>query len=206
MSYPLPPEGALEGKVLDASGTASATLDLDDASNWHIGLGAEDPGQRIRARALSLFDADAYLLLDLHSELPPPRASIGGAEGFELHAWPACRSTRRMAGEAEVSWAPSHLSGQLGFTGGVLAAGLRRRTRAAGQPRPFAAETPTPFQIELDASVDVGLPWPLGRPDHPGAPGTAPGGRAGRGHAAPALGLVPGPGETPRVARAAAHP
>jgi hypothetical protein len=157
MSYSLPPEGALEGKVLDASGTAAASFDLDDASNWHIGLGAEDPGQRIRARALSLFDADAYLLLD-HSKLAAG-ASIGYTEGFDFRVV-SVQLNARMAGEAEVSWAPSHLSGQLGFTGGVSlrAFGVELGLQVSAT---VAAETPTPFQIVVDASVDVSLPWPL---------------------------------------------
>ena len=61
-----------------------------------------------------------------------------------------------------MSWAPSHLSGQLGFTGGVSlrAFGVELGLQVSAT---VAAETPTPFRIVVDASVDVSLPWPLRR-------------------------------------------
>ena len=134
MSYPLPPEGALEGMVLDASGTAAASFDLDDASNWHIGLGAEDPGQRIRARALSLFDADAYLLLD-HSKLAAG-ASIGYTEGFDFRVVSVQVNARMAGGGGELGPQPPVRPARLHRRVSLRAFGVELGLRSARPSRP----------------------------------------------------------------------
>ena len=104
ISYALPVEGPLTGRLLEAGGTAEAYFDFNDTDNWHVYLGQKPPEQRIRAEALTIFDADAYLML----EQPTLRAgaSIGVNEGFDFNVV-AVTLRARLEGEGTVSSARS---------------------------------------------------------------------------------------------------
>ena len=54
-----------KGRLLDISGSAEVFFDFDDPSTWHVYLGERSPGdKRIRARILTLFEANTYWMLD----------------------------------------------------------------------------------------------------------------------------------------------
>ena len=52
--------------TLDAYGGLEAFFDFNDITNWHLYLGQDEPPERrIRANVLTLFKADAYLMMDM---------------------------------------------------------------------------------------------------------------------------------------------
>jgi hypothetical protein len=157
MSYALPADGPLAGRLLEAGGTAEAYFDLNDADNWHVYLGEKPQERRIRASAMGLFQADAYLMLDK----PTLKAgvSIGYTDGWDfevvaatLEAW--------LGADAKLSWAPQHLKAGLDFRGQ-----LKLEDFGAGMGLSLEAgvdvEVPTPYSVELELEVTLDLPWPL---------------------------------------------
>lgn len=146
------------GELIDIRGGAEAFFDFDDPEAWHLYIGEKDPKERrIRARLLSLFDANAYFMLD-HS-----RVATGAWVGYdadwrfgplrvELEAW--------IEGNAVLSWMPAHLSGDLWLHGkaklSVFGFGLGLSIDAR-----FAAGVFDPFHVLAEFRVGIGLPWPL---------------------------------------------
>lgn len=146
------------GKLIDIRGGAEAFFSLSDASLWHLYLGQRDPREkRISARMLSIFEANAYLMLD--SRQLATGAWLGydkhwefGPLGVVLQAW--------IDGNAMVSWKPVHFTGDLGLHGKaelhVFWIDLGMTVDAN-----FAADVFDPFHIRAGFGVCVSLPWPL---------------------------------------------
>ena len=147
-----------KGRLLDISGSAEVFFDFDDPSTWHVYLGEKEPrDKRIRARILTLFEANTYWMLDAN------KIQFGSWYGYDktwkfgpvrltIEAW--------MENNVRVSWLPPHLYGDLWLHGkGAIKVwwfgfGL---SLDAG----IAADVFDPFHLLGKFGVGIDLPWPL---------------------------------------------
>jgi hypothetical protein len=146
------------GELIEIGGSAEAFFDFNDASRWHLYLGVKDPKERrIRAELLSLFEANAYFMLDA-SKLEMG-AWVGydarwdfGPLGVVVEAW--------IEGGVAVSRKPAYFHGDLWLHGKaelrVFGFGLGLSVDAR-----FAADVFDPFHLLAEFSVGISLPWPL---------------------------------------------
>ncbi|MGB1250220.1 MAG: hypothetical protein ACPG8W_06260 [Candidatus Promineifilaceae bacterium] len=146
------------GELIDISGSAEAFFDFDDPSDWHLYLGQKEPRERrIRAEILSIYEANAYFMLDAH------KLQMGAWVGYDkrwkfgplrvtIEAW--------IEGNTVVSWRPAHFYGDLWMHGkaelSVFGFGLGLSADAR-----IAADVFDPFHILGQLSVGINLPWPL---------------------------------------------
>lgn len=146
------------GQLLDIRGGAEAFFDFHDASRWHLYLGRDTPRERrIRAQIISIFEANAYLMID------PNALATGAWVGYAKHwqfgplsvgleAW--------IEGNARLSWKPAYLHGDLHLHGHadlrVFGFGFGMTADAS-----IAADVFDPFHVSAGLSVSVDLPWPL---------------------------------------------
>lgn len=145
-------------ELVDIAGSAEAFFDFNDASRWHLYLGVKDPkSRRIRASILSIFEADAYFMIDAE------RLQMGAWVGYDKHwdfgplsvvveAW--------IEGGVVISWKPLLFHGELWLHGKaelrVFGFGLGIHVDAR-----FAADVFDPFHVLAEFSVGIDLPWPL---------------------------------------------
>lgn len=145
------------GELVDVSGIAEAFYSFNDPRAWHVYLGRREREQRIRARLLSLFEANAYLMLD------PDSIELGGFIGYDATytAGPARLTLQAfIEGFALVSFRPKQFKGQLHLQGGIALSvcGIGFGISASAT---LAAQAPQPFEIDGKLYVKVDLPWPL---------------------------------------------
>ena len=145
------------GELVDVTGIAEAFYSFNDPRAWHIYLGKREPEQRIRATLLSLFEANAYLMIE------PDALELGGFIGYEKEftAGPAKLTIKAfIEAAARVSWRPKQLSGHLHLEGsvGVSVCGIGLGVSASAT---LAAQAPKPFAVRGDIRVKVDLPWPI---------------------------------------------
>lgn len=146
------------GDLIDIHGGLEAFYDFNDPTGWFIHLGEDTPRQnRIQARVLSMFDANAYFMLDAHKLAMG--SWIGYAKSWHfsklsvaLEAW--------MENNAVVSFKPAHLHAGLCMHGSVelkvLKFGLGLNVDAL-----IEADVAKPFHLLGDFSVSIDLPKPL---------------------------------------------
>lgn len=143
------------GKVIDIRAGVEAFFAQDD---WHIYMGEKEPrSKRIRARILSLFEANSYFMLG------PKQLATGAWVGYArqwkfgpvsltLEAW--------LEGNVVVNWTPLHFHGDLWLHGNievkVFGFGLGLSVDAR-----FAADVFDPFHVLANFEVTVKLPKPL---------------------------------------------
>ena len=148
------------GRLLKISAGTEAYYEFGNPNAWHIYLGIKEPRERrIQADILSLFSANAYLMLNAR------QLAMGAWVGYDkswnfpplsvtLQAW--------MEANAVVSFKPAHLSADLWVHGAVdlkaFGFGLGLTLDAK-----LAAEVFDPFAIAGDFEVAIKLPWPLNK-------------------------------------------
>ena len=178
-----------EGELVDVTGIAEAFYSFNDPRAWHLYLGRREREQRIRARLFSLFDANAYLMLE------PDALELGGFIGYKVEytAGPAALTLEAfIEGSALISLRPKQFRGELHLqaTVRIAVAGVGVGATASAI---LVAQAPQPFAVDGTVKVRADLPWPL--PDvgasaelHWEAPGPPRRHRAaaGGGHRAPA--------------------
>ncbi len=143
------------GKVIDIRAGVEAFFAQDD---WHIYMGEREPrAKRIRARILSLFEANSYFMLG------PKQLATGAWVGYArqwkfgpvsltLEAW--------LEGNVVVNWTPLHFHGDLWLHGNIevkvfgFGFGLSVDAR-------FAADVFDPFHVVASFEVSVKLRKPL---------------------------------------------
>lgn len=144
------------GKVIDIRAGAEAFF--HDPGDWHIYMGVKEPrAKRIRARILSLFDANCYFMID------PKKLATGAWVGYArqwkfgpvsltLEAW--------LEGNVVVNFTPLHFHGDLWLHGNVevkvFGFGLGLSVDAR-----FAADVFDPFHVLASFDVSLRLPKPL---------------------------------------------
>lgn len=146
------------GGLVDVRGSAEAFYDFQDPTAWYLNIGRKEPRkERIRADFLSLFTADAYLMMD------PQRLALGGRYGYDanygfgplsvdLEAW--------IEANAAISWYPVHFTGELWLHGRVALQAFGFGLGITADAR-IAAEVLDPFHLVGEFSVSLSLPWPL---------------------------------------------
>ena len=147
-----------EGKVIKIGAGTEAYYKFSDPMAWHIYLGENEPRERrIQARILSLFDANAYLMLDarklaMGSWVGLDRNWQYGPLSVKLQAW--------MENNAILSFKPAHLHGDLWAHGAVELAALGFGMGLTIDAR-LEADVRTPFHVLGEFDVEFRLPWPL---------------------------------------------
>lgn len=123
---------------------------------WHVYLGEDQPSERRwRADLLSIFQADAYFMIE------PDRIRFGAWVGFE-EEWSFgpvhVRADAEISGDGEVSIDPQHLHGQMHLDGtaSVSAYGVEI---GLGATADFDVDGPTPWRVEfaIDAHIEIDL-------------------------------------------------
>ncbi|MBL8621289.1 MAG: hypothetical protein JNK64_08300 [Myxococcales bacterium] len=117
-----------DGRLIDIGGRAEGFFRLSSGDDWHLYLGERTPpDRRIKAKALSLFEADAYLMID------PDGLALGASAGWDKQ-WKfgplRVSLSASIAADAAVSWRPLHFHGEVGVHGAV---GLRLRPDGVGR-------------------------------------------------------------------------
>jgi hypothetical protein len=147
-----------DGKLIKIGAGTEAYYEFHNPTAWHIYLGLKEPRERrIQADILSLFEANAYFMLDAH------QLAMGAWVGYDkswqygplsvtLQAW--------MENNAVVSFKPAHLYADLWVHGAVdlkafgFGAGLTIDAR-------IEADVFDPFHLLGKFEVSLKLPWPL---------------------------------------------
>ena len=145
-------------RILQIAASTEAFFDFDRLDAWHVWLGREKPASmRIRADVLSLFHADAWLMLDAKGVGTGLGVSWGDSWKFgpvrlTLGAW--------IGATAGISIRPGQLTGGLDLGGQAdISAGpfgLGLSVGAGLEGASFA-----PYLVAGTLSVSVGLPTPL---------------------------------------------
>ncbi|MEN3370987.1 MAG: hypothetical protein V7609_3130 [Verrucomicrobiota bacterium] len=146
------------GKLIKIAAGTEAYYEFKNPTAWHIYLGIKEPReQRIQADILTLFKANAYLMLNAH------QLAMGAWVGYDkswnfgplsvtLQAW--------MENNAVVSFKPAHLYADLWVHGAVdlkafgFGLGLTIDAR-------LAADVFDPFHVLGQFDVEFHLPWPF---------------------------------------------
>lgn len=150
--YPEP-----DGKVLDIHGLSEAFFDFHNSRNWHLYIGQREQEKRIRANIFSIFEANAYFMVDNnHLEMG---AWVGYAKRWKfgplrviLESW--------IAGSTMVTFKPLQAEGELMLHGqvglSVFKFSIEMEVNAG-----IEIKTPTPFRVYGVFEVKIKLPWPL---------------------------------------------
>lgn len=147
-----------DGKLLKIAAGTEAYYQFNDPRAWHIYLGIKEPReQRIQADILSLFNANAYLMLNAHQLAMGAWVGLDKSWNFgplsvTLQAW--------METNAVLSFKPAHLSGNLWVHGAVdlkaFSFGLGLTIDAR-----LEADVFDPFHVLGQFDVALKLPWPF---------------------------------------------
>jgi hypothetical protein len=145
------------GELVDVGGIAEAFYSFNDPRAWHLYLGKREREQRIRARLLSLFEANAYLMLD------PDSLELGGFIGYDATytAGPAKLTLQAyIEGAAGVSFRPKQFMGYLHLQGAVAVSlfGIGLGISAAAT---LQVQAPRPFDIYAQLQAKLDLPFPI---------------------------------------------
>lgn len=154
-------KGGDDGALIDISASVEAFFSFHDPTAWYLNIGKREPAEdRIRAKALYLFTADAYFMMN------PDRLAFGAKVGYDANwsfgplgvtfeAW--------IAGNAMVNWEPMHFYGELLAHGKVALRAFGFSTGLTVDAR-VAADVYDPFHLLGEFSVGLQLPWPLPDP------------------------------------------
>jgi hypothetical protein len=145
------------GELIDIIGMTEAFYSFSDPRAWHVYLGQRERERRIRARILSLFDANAYVMLE------PDRLELGAFIGYDAdyRLGPARLVLQAyIEGSGLVSWRPKQLKGDLHLQGGIAltVAGVGLDLQAFAT---VEVQAPQPFRIDAEVAVRANLPWPI---------------------------------------------
>ncbi|WP_426513544.1 hypothetical protein ACPPVO_24830 [Dactylosporangium sp. McL0621] len=144
--------------VLSIAAATEAFFDFDRSDAWHVWIGKDTPASaRIRAEVLSLFHADAWLMLGADGIATGLGVSWGdrwryGPASIEVRSW--------ISAAATLSKHPAQLTGALHLGGtaevalGPFGVGLAVRSRLTGK-------APSPYEVAGRLAVTVELPPPL---------------------------------------------
>ncbi|MFZ5760359.1 MAG: DUF6603 domain-containing protein [Thermodesulfobacteriota bacterium] len=150
-----------DGKVIEIGGTAEAFFNFNNPNAWHFYIGQDTPeAKRIRAKILSLFNANSYFMID--------------ANGLKIGAWIGYDKSWKFGplsvvlqacieGMLALSTKPPQAAGALTLHGNVQ---LKAFGRGVGLSvsAAMAAKAPTPWYVFAEFKVKLNLPWPLPDP------------------------------------------
>ncbi|MFZ1218154.1 MAG: hypothetical protein WAO00_02620 [Chthoniobacterales bacterium] len=149
-----------KGRLIKISAGTEAYYEFDDPTAWHIYLGIKEPReQRIQADILSLFKANAYLMLNAHE------LAMGAWVGYDrTWSFPPLSVTLQAWMESNVvlSFRPAHLHGDLWVHGAVDLKAFGFGLGLIVDAR-LAADVFHKFLVVGDFEVELHLPWPLSK-------------------------------------------
>ncbi len=143
-------------ELIDISASAEMYFSFSDPAAWYFYLGQKEPRERrIRAKILSIWEANSYYMLD-NSGL-----GFGAWTGYdvdwrfgpvqvEFEAW--------LETNVAVSWAPAHFHGDLWAHGKIS---VRVFGFGLSVDAYLEGDVFDPFKILAKLEVGVNLPWPL---------------------------------------------
>lgn len=150
-----------EGRLVDIGASAEAFYDFTDPLAWYVHVGEKEPREnRVRAKFLSLFQADSYLMLN------PRQLAFGGRVGYDAHygfgplgvdveAW--------IESNVLLNFFPPHFYGDLWLHAHVALRAFGFSIGLTADAR-LAADVYDPFHVVGDFRVKLNLPWPLPDP------------------------------------------
>lgn len=144
--------------VLDIAASGEAYFDFANPGNWHFHLGKDEPAdRRIRAYMLSLFQADAYLMIDRDGIATGASISWGidwkfGPVKVVLRAW--------IGGDAAITWQPAQLEGRL-YVGGEFEVSIAGFGVGIGAEAELSGAAPTAYCVRGTLYLRVKLPTPI---------------------------------------------
>jgi len=150
--------GWSKANVLDIAASAEAYFDFGNPRNWHFYLGKDEPAdRRIRAYILSLFQADAYLMIDRNGIATGASISWGidwkfGPVKVVLRSW--------IGGDAAITWQPNQLEGRL-YVGGEFEISVAGFGVGIGAEAELSGTTPTAYCVRGTLYLRVKLPTPI---------------------------------------------
>ncbi len=145
-------------RIIDVGASAQAYFDFGNPANWHLYLGQDEPeDRRIRASVITLFDADAYLMIE------PDGIDAGFAVRWG-DSWTFGRVkvtlTAWIEAGATLTWSPPQLEGSLSM-GGELGVKVALFEVSIAAEATLSAESPRPFRVRGELDIRVDLPSPL---------------------------------------------
>jgi hypothetical protein len=150
--------GWRKANLLDIAASAEAYFDFANPANWHFHLGKDEPAdRRIRAYMLSLFQADAYLMIDRDGIATGASISWGmdwkfGPVKVVLRSW--------IGGDAAITWQPTQLAGRL-YVGGEFEVSVAGFGVGIGAEAELSGATPTAYCVRGTLYLRVKLPTPI---------------------------------------------
>jgi hypothetical protein len=157
--YAFPKDSAKKGYLVAIAGMAEVFFNFNNAADWHLYLGQEEPeSKRIHADILSFFKANAYLMLDAGS------LKTGMWIGYDfnkkygplkvaLQAW--------IEGKLSVGFEPLQAKGSVTLYGNAELSAFGIGVGVSVEAN-VAVEVPKPLKVEADLKVT--LKTPLGNP------------------------------------------
>jgi hypothetical protein len=145
-------------EVIGIAAATEAFFDFDRPGAWHLWIGRDTPATaRIRADILSLFHADAWLMLGAGGVDTGLKVAWGdrwvyGPARIELDGW--------IGGTATLTRHPAQLSGTLDL-GGRASVGVGPFGIGLGVHARLSGRSPTPYEVSGRIGVTVELPPPL---------------------------------------------
>ncbi len=148
------------GKILKIRSLAEAFFNFNDPTEWHLYIGQKPKEKRLRAEILSLFEANAYFMIDNNG------LAMGAWIGFDerwnfspltvtLQAW--------IAGDVTVFFKPPQVAGELALQGSVSLSAFGVSVGISASAL-LKVQTPNPFLVYGEFYVKLDLPWPLPDP------------------------------------------
>lgn len=145
-------------KVIDINASAEAYFDFANPANWHLYLGQDQPeSRRIRAYVVSLFHADAYLMID--SKGIAAGFGVNWGEDWKFGPVKVVLRSWIEAGAA-ITWQPPQLEGSLSLGGefevSVAGFGVGLSAEAI-----LSGKAPTLYWVRGELILRVKLPAPI---------------------------------------------
>lgn len=143
--------------VITIGASLEAFFDFNNSSNWYLYIGRKEPEKRIRAEILSLFQANAYFMIDNTS------LQTGASVGFDFRKKYGPVSVvliAKIGFDATIFWKPMQLQGGLELEASlgikVFGIGLELYLYMLLEGR-----VPQPYWVHGIAEVGISLFWPL---------------------------------------------
>jgi hypothetical protein len=150
------------GQLVDIAGSAELLIDFGSPLNSHLWVGKKTPeAARVRAKILSLFDANAYLMVDAKG------VRFGAKAGWSKH-WSytikgfgiEVGANIQQSSDVDISWNPPQFQGQSAMSGAayikICGEGLSVSVAAS-----LVVDVPQPFRVAGDLAVACEV-WPFG--------------------------------------------
>ena len=150
--------GWQQAQVLDINASAEAYFNFSNPRLWHLYLGQDTPeDKRIRASALGLFSADAYLMIDSQGIASGFGVSWGedwkfGPVKVVLKSW--------IEAAAAITYQPPQLEGSLSM-GGDYEVSVAGFGVGIAMEATLSAKAPTLYWVKGRLDLDIKLPVPL---------------------------------------------